>query len=184
MSNHTSPIPALSRASLWQLLLFVACYCLFNYLYFQVPDLFYRDVIYHYGVVKECVELINAVMPQEGVFAVQNHLLSAKADLEIVRGCDSAGVLFLLVAAVLVCPVSAGRKLVGLVLGIAWIYVLNMVRVIGLYFLIQGERNWFEFGHLYFAPSFMIIGALLFFLGWGAWESQERNEQGKIINQE
>ena len=170
MSNHTTPIPAINTSTLLQLAVFAGCYCLFNYLYFQAPDQLYREVIYHYGVVKECVGLINAVLPQERVFAVQNHLLSAKADLEIVRGCDSAGPLFLLMSAILACPAGLSHKLAGLVLGLNWIYVLNIVRVIGLYFLIQGERGWFEFGHLYFAPSLMIIGALLFFVGWAVWQ--------------
>lgn len=151
-----------------QLVLFCGCYCLCYYLYFLLPDQLYSDVIYHYAVVRECVALINVFLPQEQVFAVQNHLLSAQADLEIVRGCDSAGVLFLLIAAILVMRSSWSEKLTGLLLGISWVYVLNMIRVISLYFLIQIDRQWFEFTHLYIAPSLMMIGTLIFFIGWAS----------------
>ena len=93
-----------------QLVLFIACYWLFNYLYFQIPGQFYSDVLYHHGVVRLCADLISAVAPLEQVAAVHNHLISANADLEIIRGCDSAGVLFLMMSAVLAFPAKWSKK--------------------------------------------------------------------------
>ncbi|MDD4915444.1 MAG: exosortase family protein XrtM [Methylococcales bacterium] len=166
MSDPFTSLPTIGPADWGRLFLFAGCYWLLNYLYFLIPNQTFIDVVYHYGVVRECADLINAILPHERVAAVRNHLLSARADLEIVRGCDSAGVLFLFASAVLAFPARLPKKLVGLVCGAAWIYVLNLVRVIGLYFLMQGRRDWFEYAHVYFAPTLMTLGAVMFFIAW------------------
>lgn len=149
-----------------QLILFVGCYGLFNYVYFQIPDELYSDVIYHYGVVLLCADLINAVAPLEHVAAIKNHLLSLRADLEIVRGCDSAGVLFLMISAILVFPASLLHKALGFIYGIVLIYCFNILRVSGLYFLIAYHRDWFEFVHLYLAPTLITLAACIFYAWW------------------
>ena len=110
--------------------------------------------------------LINMISPLEQVAAVQNHLISLRADLQIIRGCDSAGVLFLMISAVLAFQAKLSQKLLGLILGITFIYCLNILRVSGLYFLIAYHRDWFEFVHLYLAPTLMTIGAFIFFAWW------------------
>jgi exosortase family protein XrtM len=149
-----------------QFILFIASYWLFNYLYFQIPDQFYSDVLYHYGVVLLCADVINGLIPLEQVAAVHNHLISSRADLEIIRGCDSAGVLFLMVSAVLVFKARLRQKLQGLLFGVALVYGLNIVRLVGLYYLVAYHREWFEFVHLYLAPTLMTIGAFIFFAWW------------------
>jgi exosortase family protein XrtM len=151
---------------LWQFILFFGCYWFFNHIYFLIPDQTYSDVIYHYGVVLLCADLINAFAPPEQVAAVQNHLISAHADLQIIRGCDSAGVLFLMISAVLAFPAKWSKKPLGLLLGIALIYCLNIVRVTGIYFLVAYHQEWFEFVHVYLAPALMTIVAFIFFAWW------------------
>lgn len=158
---------ALSTSHVWrQLILFVGCYWLLNYIYFQIPDEIYSNVIYHYGVVLLCADLINAVVPLEQVATIRNHLVSLHADLEIVRGCDSAGVLFLMISAILVFHASLLQKALGLIYGIALIYCLNILRVSGLYFLIAYHREWFEFVHLYLAPTLITLAACIFYAWW------------------
>ena len=149
-----------------QFVLYILCYWFFDFLYFQIPDQLYSDVLYHYGVVTLCAEVINTLSPLEQVAAVHNHLLSAHADLVIIRGCDSAGVLFLLVSAVLVFNASLRQKLRGLLLGVALVYGLNIVRLVGLYFLEVYRREWFEFAHLYLAPTLMLLLVFIFFAWW------------------
>ena len=149
-----------------QFVLYISCYGLFNFLYFQIPDQFYSDVLYHFGVVAPCANLINGLAPLEHVAAVQNHLLSGRADLVIVRGCDSAGVLFLLSSAVLAFKASVRQKLLGLLFGVGIVYSLNIVRLVGLYFVEAYRREWFEFAHLYMAPTLMLLAAFIFFAWW------------------
>ena len=69
---------------------------LLDYGYFKIPVDLFINVIYYHSVVTVCADLINMIAPLELVLPQQNHLISTKADLEIVRGCDGAGVLFLM----------------------------------------------------------------------------------------
>jgi exosortase family protein XrtM len=154
-------------------ILFVGCYVLLNYGYFKIPDALFINVIHHYGVVTICVDLINMLAPMEKVLAEQSHLISANADLEIVRGCDGAGVLFLLVAAIVAFPSKFKQKVIGLLLGIVFIYLLNLLRIGILYFVMAYHPYWLELIHVYLAPTLMVILACAYFALW-AFSSNEK----------
>lgn len=156
-----------SRFNEWLLfVLFAGCYALLNYGYFQIPDDLFVNVIYHHGVVTICADLINWIEPLEQVLAKQNHLLSTKADLEIVRGCDGAGVLFLVVSAIVVFPSNWHRKAIGLLLGIGLIYLFNLARISALYFVIAYYPAWFMVIHTYLAPTLMVVVGCSYFAWW------------------
>jgi exosortase family protein XrtM len=155
------------RKNAWfQFMLFVGCYVLLDYCYFIIPIDLFQNVIYYHGVVAVCGDLINFFVPLEQVIAQKNHLLSAKADLEIVRGCDGAGVLFLLLAAILAFPASIARKLTGIALAIGLIYSINILRIGLLYFVIAYKADWFMLIHTYVAPTFMVLVGCGYFAYW------------------
>ena len=157
----------MARQRQWlQFSLFVGCYALLQYTYFQISIGLFINVIYYYGVAAVCADLINWLVPLEQVLAKQNHLLSAKADLEIVRGCDGAGALFLMVSAVLVFPSRLKRKLIGLMFGIGLIYSLNLLRICALYFVIAYQPGWFQLIHTYIAPTLMVMLGCCYFAWW------------------
>jgi exosortase family protein XrtM len=167
LGNSGSTRLLTNRLDEWlQFILFVCCYSLLNYGYFKIPVELFINVIYYHGVVNICADLINWIAPKEQVLAQYNHLLSTKADLEIVRGCDGAGVLFLLVSAIVVFPSSWRRKLMGLILGIGLIYIVNLLRVSALYFVIAYHQDWFLLIHTYLAPTLMIIIGCCYFACW------------------
>jgi exosortase family protein XrtM len=167
----------LSRFNEWlQFILFVGCYALLNYVYFKIPDETFLNVIYYHGVVAICADLINMIAPLEQVLAQQNHVLSAKADLEIVRGCDGAGVLFLVVSAIVAFPSTWRRKLTGLVLGIGLIYLLNLLRISALYFVIAYQPDWFQLLHVYLAPTLMVLVACAYFAWWAFGSTEKLHE--------
>ncbi len=149
-----------------QFMVFVGCYALLNYGYFKIPVDMFMNVIYYHGVVTICADLINMVAPLEQVLAQQNHLLSTKANLEIVRGCDGAGVLFLVVSAIVAFPSTFRRKLIGLLLGVGLIYLLNLLRISALYFIIAYQPDWFLLVHVYLAPTLMVMVGCCYFAWW------------------
>jgi exosortase family protein XrtM len=153
-----------------QIILFLGFYGVFHTLYFGLSDDVLRDVVYYQGIGVFCSALIHLIAPLEQVSAVHNHLLSPHADLEIVRGCDGAGALFLVMAAILAFPASIKRKLTGLILGVLLMYTLNLIRISGLYFVVAYHNDWFNLIHTYLAPTLLIIIACLFF-AWWAWGS-------------
>jgi exosortase family protein XrtM len=149
-----------------QFIVFVGCYALLNYGYFKIPVELFMNVIYYHGVVIICADLINMLAPLEHVLAQQNHLFSAKANLEIVRGCDGAGVLFLVVSAIVAFPSSWRRKLIGILLGIGLIYLFNLLRISALYFVIAYQPDWFLLVHVYLAPTLMVLVGCCYFAWW------------------
>jgi len=159
-----------------QFALFVGCYVLLDYGYFKIPVDQFVNVIYYHGVVAVCADLINWLAPLEHVLAKQNHLLSAKADLEIVRGCDGAGVLFLVMSAILVFPSGLKRKLLGLLLGIGLIYSLNLLRISALYFVIAYQPDWFQLIHTYVAPTLMVVLGCFYFACWAFGSTNQSHE--------
>lgn len=159
-----------------QIFLFLGVYWLLHSAYFRLPDDVLRDVVYYHGLGAISAQLIHLLAPLEQVSAVQNHLLSPRADLEIVRGCDGAGTLFLMIAAISAYPASVKRKLIGLLFGVLLMYSLNLARISGLYFVIAYHHDWFQLIHTYFAPTLIIAVASLFFAWWSFGASRTIHE--------
>lgn len=171
--STSSTINEPSSAPLWQrpneikfLLVFIICYSAFHSLYFLIPDNILRDVFHHYAILIFSVDVINYLAPHEMVTVVGNKLVSAKATLSVVRGCDGAGVSFLLVAAIMAFRARLSDKVIGILTGILLLYVINQVRIIGLYFVIAYNREWFVPIHTYFAPTLIVILSSAFFAWW------------------
>lgn len=156
------------------LLLFPAVYSLLDLLYFALPDHVLRDGVHYYGIVLPAATLLNAVVPGETVQALHGSLQSQRALLEIVRGCDGAGVMFLLVAALVAAPAGIDRKLQGIVAGVGLVYVLNELRIVALYYVVAYRNHWFGPLHNYFVPMLMIVASLLFFLWWLGWAQRRQ----------
>jgi len=169
MVTPASKDSSLGKNHEWlQFILFVSCYVLLHYGYFKIPDEIFVNTIYYHGVVAICADFINMFVPLEQVVGYQNHLLSTKADLEIVRGCDGVGVLFLLLSAIMAFPVNVNRKLLGLILGIGLIYIANLLRISMLYFVIAYHGEWFLLAHTYLAPTLLVLLTCLYFAWWAS----------------
>jgi exosortase family protein XrtM len=147
---------------------FVAIYAALHALYFAVPDSILREVVHYYAIVAPGAQLIRLTVPQEPVTAAAGTLSSPRAALSIVRGCDGAGVAFLLMAAVLAYPASSKRKLLGILGALGLTYVLNQMRVVGLYFVAAYRHEWFNLLHNFLIPTFIIVVCCVFFAWWAA----------------
>lgn len=127
----------------WFPLWFAGIYGLMHQAYFQIPDDLLRDTLYHWGLVRPDVAVIDLLAPGEQVVAVGNYLVSARANLEIVRGCDGAGAMFLVVSAMLAYPANLGRKLAGVLAAAGFMYLLNLLRIAAIYFVVAYYPAWF-----------------------------------------
>ena len=152
-------------------------YVLLHFAYFALPDDFLRDYVHYYGIVVPAATIVNFVAPHEAAAAAQGTLRSISASLSIVRGCDGAGVVFLLVAAMSAYPARLKAKLQGILAVVVLMYILNELRVVGLYFVIANRNEWFSALHNYFVPIFMILVACLFFLWWTVWTRDQAETQ-------
>jgi exosortase family protein XrtM len=177
MSSSVLPGVPRFRAT-WFLVFFVGVYAVLHSLYFLVPDHVLRDVVHYYGIVKPGAEVIRIAAPQEAVEAVQGTLRSPRATLNIVRGCDGAGVAFLLVAAVIAFGATWRQKLLGALGAVVLTYVLNQTRIVALYFVAAYRHDWFEVLHNYFIPTFIIVACCIFYVWWAGWAASARDPAG------
>ena len=180
--SNAQPIIQKKSLELRFLLFFLVSYAIFHSAYFMVPDSFLRDVVFHHGIVAMSQSVIDFAAPGEHVTAVNNKLLSPKAALEVVRGCDGSGALFLILSAILAFSATVKRKFLGVVLGVALIYGLNQIRIIALYFIIAYQREWFLPIHTYFAPTLIVIISCIFFAWWAFGSRRLSHDEQPLVH--
>jgi exosortase/archaeosortase family protein len=94
--------------------------------------------------------------------------------MTIVPHCSALGIILFYSAAVMAFPAPRLKKAVGLALGLAAIYLLNMVRITTLYLTGVRWPAWFQGVHEELWPSLLIVGTLLI---CGAWTSYAGNHR-------
>jgi len=155
--NFTRPIQFLA--------VFIGVYAALEAIYFAVPDPFLLDVVYH-DIVAASADVIRLITPQEAVKTIANRLQSGGAALEVVRGCDGAGVMFMLSAAMAASSAPLWYKVAGVLAATVLVVVLNQARIVTLYYLAVYRKEWFLPVPVYFAPTFMIAVSGIFFATW------------------
>ncbi len=60
-------------------------------------------------------------------------------------------------------------QVVGIGIGFLAIQALNLVRIISLFYLLQWNRVWFDWFHLYLWQALIVLDALVFWLIWLRW---------------
>lgn len=86
--------------------------------------------------------------------------------VSIEAGCNGVEASLILVAAILAYPSSWEMKFNGIVFGVLAIQLLNIVRIISLFYLGQWDMQWFEWMHLYIWQILIILDALIVFIIW------------------
>lgn len=168
-------LPQSWRQASWFGVKFCGVFLFFEYAYFKISDDFLRDIVYHQYLVAPCAAVIHLLAPSESVIAQQNLLFSTKTSLEIVRGCDGAGTIFLLLAAILAYASPFKAKLIGLFGGLLALMLVNYVRIIGLYFISAYANNWFTPVHSYIAPTLIILLGCVFYAVWAQYAQPEQS---------
>lgn len=89
--------------------------------------------------------------------------------VKIMPGCNGVEAMICLAAAIIAFPASWMQKVVGLFMGFTAIQLLNIVRIISLFYLLQWNKDWFEWAHLYIWQALIILDALIIFILWVRW---------------
>ncbi|GAA0707716.1 exosortase H [Dokdonella soli] len=121
------------------------------------------------AIAKVCVWIVDVFDPH--VIAQGKVLQSTSGDfaISIERGCNGVEAVIILISAMLAFPAPWKHKLAGIGLGFLAIQVLNLVRIISLFYLGQWNRVWFEWFHLYLWQALIVLDALVVFLVWLRW---------------
>jgi|SRR5664279_1106155 len=86
--------------------------------------------------------------------------------VSIEAGCNGVEATLVLVAAMLAFPAPWKHRALGIVIGIFAVQILNVARVISLFYLGQWNRDVFEWAHLYVWQALIMLDVLVVWLIW------------------
>lgn len=94
---------------------------------------------------------------------------SARYSVNIRHGCDAIEPSALFLAAVLAFPAAFKSKLPGLVTGTLILAIINLVRIVSLFYVGIFKKEWFDFMHEDFWQPLFILLALTLWIAWAMW---------------
>ncbi len=102
------------------------------------------------------------------VFAIGNRLYHSVTgfSVSIEPGCNGVEATIILIAAILAFRSTLKQKITGILAGFIAIQVLNLARVISLFYLGQWKTDVFTFAHLYLWPVLIMLDVLLVLVVW------------------
>ncbi|HZZ91158.1 MAG TPA: exosortase H [Usitatibacter sp.] len=105
------------------------------------------------------------------VISFGNVLASTRSGfvVSIEAGCNGVEAALVLVAAILAFRAPWRPKALGIVVGLAAVQVLNVIRVVTLFYVGQWSARAFEWAHLYVWQTLIIIDVLVVWLLWMRW---------------
>ena len=93
-------------------------------------------------------------------------LSSPEGQVEVHYGCDALEPIVYFSAAIVAFPASWRRRLIGLALGVPMLFVLNISRIVSLYFVQTRRPDWFEAAHLDIWQPLFIVATLGLWFTW------------------
>ena len=102
-----------------------------------------------------------------GVTVSSTIIQSGQLAVDIRKGCDGVVATLILISACLAYPLSWHQRFWGTVWGYLLIQILNLIRIVGLFLLIQrGSHQISDFFHTYVSQFIVIAAAMVFWIYW------------------
>ncbi len=108
--------------------------------------------------------LITLADPEAGVVARGPRISSPGGALNVLHGCEGSDAALLLTAALLVAPLPWRWRLAGAAVGALTLVVLNLGRVVMLFYAMRYAPQWFATLHGLVAPLMMVAAACAAFV--------------------
>jgi exosortase/archaeosortase family protein len=116
--------------------------------------------------VASAVALINLATPAVHAVAAGTRIRAPGGGINILNGCEGVEVLFLLAAALCAFPLPPRRRVAGLAAGVLFVFAINQIRILALFYVFRADRALFGLLHGTVAPVVLIALTVLFFLAW------------------
>lgn len=108
----------------------------------------------------------------EGVAVAGTEIRSPRFAVQIENGCNGVETALLFGSAVLAFPAPWKRRLLGLGLGFAAIQLVNLIRVVSLFWIGAHRPALFSASHTVLWQSAVVLCGVLLFLLWASWEQR------------
>lgn len=151
---------------LYQIVLFLGIFISLQTLYGLTNGTWFERLVIDDMTVKTAAQLIDWITPEVGIHAVGTHLSAFGGGINIANGCTGLEVMFMLLSAMTIAPLNRHAKLWGLLLGIPYIFMLNQVRLIALFYTFRMNKPLFSSLHSTVAPILLVALTVLFFAYW------------------
>ena len=124
------------------------------------------------GVARVSAAILNGIGEDVTVAGTEIH--SPRFAVNIENGCNGVETALLFGAAVLAFPAPWRRRLLGLAAGFAAIQVINLVRVVSLFWIGAHRPALFTSSHTVLWQSIVVLCGVLLFLAWASREQRAR----------
>ena len=148
--------------------IFLVVFVCLRFAYDSMRDTWLERFILDTITVKTSAELIGVVSPTALVQSQGHTLIGQFGRLTVALGCEGTESILLLVAAIVAFPATLKQKLFGALYGSAIVFVVNQIRIVGLFFTLQRRPEWFDALHGYLAPTAIIVVTAIYFFAWTA----------------
>jgi exosortase/archaeosortase family protein len=104
-----------------------------------------------------------------GLLRVDKTVGSPRFSFTIVRGCDAIEPTAIFIAAVIASPIPFLPKLLGALMGTIGLFILNLARLVGLFYVGERFPSAFEFVHEDIGQFLFVLIAVALWAMWGLW---------------
>ncbi|NTW50067.1 MAG: hypothetical protein HGB19_10115 [Chlorobiales bacterium] len=142
--------------------LYVACFII-------LVELEWMKTVFIPGLAEVLAKTAYRILNQTGMNAALSGVIVFQRKgfaVEITNTCSGIIQVYFLLAAVLAFPANRTDKLIGASLGSVLLLVVNLFRIVGLFFVGVYARPWFDFVHGVLGEIGMIVATFLIWFGW------------------
>lgn len=121
---------------------------------------------------------INLFSPEAAAMADGTRIRAEGGGLNLLQGCDGAELLLLMTSAFVVAPLTLKWRISGWLLGLVLAWLLNVCRLVALFFTWRTSPFVFDLLHNYIGPVFLILILALYVNGVFAFAAESAGDEG------
>jgi exosortase/archaeosortase family protein len=166
-SSEAPPHPTAKPASLLrQGLIFLAIFVLLQTCWTAASGTLVERLVIDQATVAAAAMWVRTLTPDVAAIASGATLTAPGGGINVLKGCEGTEVVFLLIAAFAVAHLSWRARLVGAAIGTMFIYALNQVRVIALFYAYRQDPVLFDQLHGTIGPLVMVVLVGSYYVFW------------------
>ena len=101
--------------------------------------------------------------------AVSGNILQSTTNsfaISVRAGCNGVEAALILIAAMLAFPAAWKYRVIGILAGLTAVQLLNILRVVSLFYLGQWSMRAFDWAHFYLWPALIMLDVLIVWMIW------------------
>lgn len=157
------PTPTAPRPGWRVLAAFLAVFALLQWGWGAARDTWLERLVIHDATVRPAAAAVRLLSPGIDAQPVGASIKAPGGGLNVLNGCEGTEVMFLLAAAFAAAPLPWRRRLAGLGVGLALVFLLNQGRILALFYSYRADRALFDALHTLVLPALLIALVALYF---------------------